>query len=535
MFHRKYLWLLLYTAMCLNVGFSQSISNLTGNWVGQTDLLSSPKFLQVRFSGNDRSYTGSMDVYTANAVRMLVTDVLFKDAIISFRVETPRGDLSFKGKMTDQGSIMGTLTGFGKTGKLHLIKAYQHLKLEQFAGVYKNKQSIFYVSYNPLNLLDIIVTENSALQPVLRSFSLIPSGEKQFFTTRSAIAPPEDKDETVSFTTNTTDGAISFLLTQPSGEAIEATKIITEYTETQVKFSNQDIHLGGTLFQAKNAKKAIVILQGAGPTLRTNWIPNLRARYLAEMGITTLIYDKRGTGDSSGSSKQPTFTELAQDAVAAVRYLKERTDLAIEKVGINGMSESAWIVPIACTLSDDINFAIIGSGGAITNEEAHTYEIEQALRTNKFSEADIQEALAFTKLKWDYAVRNEEWGAYKKMVDAVFTKKWFDLAEGPLDNDPKKWDAMRLKPYEDIHAASYIKKMKVPLLLLFGNPAMDDKVPVTKSKDAWNNLLQSIQYKDFTIKSYDNTGHSIFFTLKDKRSVRNEMVYNDLKDWLDKR
>ena len=67
-------------------------------------------------------------------------------------------------------------------------------------------------------------------------------------------------------------------------------------------------------------------------------------RHFAREGITVLTYDKQGVGQSEGNSDYESFTDLAQDVLAGIDFLKSRNDLSISKIGLAGSSQAGWII-----------------------------------------------------------------------------------------------------------------------------------------------------------------------------------------------
>jgi putative CocE/NonD family hydrolase len=64
--------------------------------------------------------------------------------------------------------------------------------------------------------------------------------------------------------------------------------------------------------------------------------PGDLGRFYAERGYLALITDNRGTGDSDGSLE---FTKIeVDDAVAAIRWLKARSDVNPDRIGMSGCS-----------------------------------------------------------------------------------------------------------------------------------------------------------------------------------------------------
>ena len=136
--------------------------------------------------------------------------------------------------------------------------------------------------------------------------------------------------------------------------------------EEVVMFHNGEVTLGGTLLLPETPRPCpgVALVHGSGDDTRDDY--RVFARYFAERGIATLIYDKRGVGASTGSWRAGTFTELAGDALAAVRLLAQRGDIDSRRIGLWGCSEGGWVAPLAASQSPDVRFlvAISAAGSA---------------------------------------------------------------------------------------------------------------------------------------------------------------------------
>lgn len=132
-----------------------------------------------------------------------------------------------------------------------------------------------------------------------------------------------------------------------------------------------DITLAATLHLPPGASKnmpAIVIVHGSGPTTRdmTGFWTNT---VLQAGGVAVLVYDKRGTGKSTGSYPNwdlPTtakmFSDFASDAEHAVRWLAAQPGIDRTKLGMIGGSQAGWIMPIAASREPLIRYLFIGEG-----------------------------------------------------------------------------------------------------------------------------------------------------------------------------
>jgi len=143
---------------------------------------------------------------------------------------------------------------------------------------------------------------------------------------------------------------------QTSSEApLELPATVGESTHA---FVSGGLTLEGTLTVPKTVSEPIpigVVVAGSGPTdrngdsppsLRTGMYRQLAWR-LAERGIATFRYDKRGVGKTRGTfdPSETTFEDFALDAQAAVASLAE--DARFSKIVIIGHSEGARLATVA--------------------------------------------------------------------------------------------------------------------------------------------------------------------------------------------
>lgn len=150
-----------------------------------------------------------------------------------------------------------------------------------------------------------------------------------------------------------------------------------------VMIAADGVTLAATLHRPAKAKgpvPAVVIVHGSGPTTRemtTFWTNSaLRAG-----GISVLVYDKRGTGKSTGTYPQwnvattaQMFSDLASDAEHAIRWLARQPGIDSKRLGLIGGSQAGWIMPLAASREPLIRFLFIGEGVPLPAgiEEAHS-------------------------------------------------------------------------------------------------------------------------------------------------------------------
>ncbi len=150
------------------------------------------------------------------------------------------------------------------------------------------------------------------------------------------------------------------------------------YRVEEVTFTNDadGIELAGTLTlpPGEGPFPGVVLVTGSGPQDRDESLMGHKpflvlADFLTRRGIAVLRYDDRGVGGSSGSLADATSEDLAEDALAAVRYLAARPEVADDRVGIVGHSEGGLVGPMAATRSDAVAFVVMLAGPGVPGAE----------------------------------------------------------------------------------------------------------------------------------------------------------------------
>jgi hypothetical protein len=145
----------------------------------------------------------------------------------------------------------------------------------------------------------------------------------------------------------------------------------------EVRIPVRDTELAGTVFVPREPgpHPAVVFVHGAGRGSRSALSD--QAEYLARAGIVALVYDKRTVGYSFANRD---FDLLAEDALAALRLVRERPEVDPARVGLWGVSEGGWVVPIAAARSPDVAFAILVSAANVSPQSQAVWTFDDHLR-----------------------------------------------------------------------------------------------------------------------------------------------------------
>src|SRR4030095_3420265 len=209
-------------------------------------------------------------------------------------------------------------------------------------------------------------------------------------------------------------GTIELRLTRHHQREIETARRIP-ISQEEVHFNNGDVKLAGTLLippPGPARAPAIVFTHGGGPAVRELF---WGLGYLfAARGFAVLTYDKRGAGHSTGNWREASFEDLADDAVAAAKFLQSRTDVAANQIGFWGLSQGGWIAPLAASRFPDAAFAIALSGGGLSPAETELFDTEYELTKAGYTANEVKDAITWQRLKNDIIASRDKWDEYAK-------------------------------------------------------------------------------------------------------------------------
>lgn len=149
------------------------------------------------------------------------------------------------------------------------------------------------------------------------------------------------------------------------------------YTVEEVEFISHHATLSGSIVFPKNEKiqAAVVFVHGSGEQKRNiHW-----AERFASEGIAALVYDKRGVGRSGGdyesnqSVSEKNISLLADDSVAALNALHQHAKTKGVPLGLTGISQAGWIVPLAAEKSSVVDFIALWSSPVCKVSEEDIY------------------------------------------------------------------------------------------------------------------------------------------------------------------
>ncbi len=223
------------------------------------------------------------------------------------------------------------------------------------------------------------------------------------------------------------DGA-ALVLSPLDGGTIRGARL--DLPERIVTFPSGDLTLRGRLVlpAGEGPFPAVVVVHGSGDesAVETYFHPYLFAAH----GIATLVYDKRGTGESEGDYTQ-NFHVLAGDVIAALRRLRAEPSIDASAIHLAGFSQGGWIAPLAALQDGGVRSLLIGYGPAVPVTGEDRWGYVYALEQKGFGPAAIAAADSVNVVIEAIMDRGEDrWDDLDRRLEAASGESWFEAVKG---------------------------------------------------------------------------------------------------------
>ena len=297
------------------------------------------------------------------------------------------------------------------------------------------------------------------------------------------------------------------------------------YNQEEVKFVNTKggHHLAGTLTTPSNGEfeKIAILITGSGPQNRDEELLGHKpflviADHLTRQGIAVLRYDDRGVGESEGSFNGATSRDFADDAAAAVAYLKNKKEYKGKAIGLVGHSEGGMIAPMVASENKDVDFIVLLAGPGI---DIFELMIIQVSKINE-SEGATKEALARNEKDmrrvFDYMRKNPnaDLKELEKGLDEIFEEVYSAMSdEDKAELDKETFFTQQKRMLLDkwflyfinFNPADYLTQVKCPTLAVNGE--LDLQVTAKENLAGIKESLKKAKNKNATVKEFKGLNH----------------------------
>jgi pimeloyl-ACP methyl ester carboxylesterase len=177
---------------------------------------------------------------------------------------------------------------------------------------------------------------------------------------------------------------------------------------------------------------------------------------------------------------------LAGDAVAALEFLKGRSDIDSKQIGMLGCSQASGVMSRAAARANDAAFIVSLSNGGLPAADSDLDYQKSEMRLTGYSDSAIAQVVEQTNLLNNFLRTGEGWEKWKAMLPPG--------ASVP-DRDDPHWKWMSMMAFSD--PVPVLEKLRVPTLAIWGG--LDNITNPEKSKPIWENTLKRSGHSDYKL------------------------------------
>lgn len=302
------------------------------------------------------------------------------------------------------------------------------------------------------------------------------------------------------------------------------------YRAEEVKFENKSGHarFAGTLTIPRTPIRppAVVLITGSGQQDRDESIAGHRpfyvlADYLSRHGIAVLRVDDRGVGGSTGDVAHSTSEDFAGDAMAALDYLRTRSDIDVHKLGLMGHSEGGEIAPMVANRSPDVAFIVLLAGHGLPGDQIVLLQLAALLKEAGVPDDLIEKLRTFQEKLYATVKAEKDGPTLTKKLKALYTefaatltpneKKLSGVTSEAADAAAKTLGSPWFRFFLTYDPRPALARVKCPVLALIGEK--DIQVPPKQNVPELEKALRAGGNKDFTVREMPHLNH-LFQTCK---------------------
>ncbi len=280
-----------------------------------------------------------------------------------------------------------------------------------------------------------------------------------------------------------------------------------------------------TLPASDRPKAALVLVSGSGPQDRNCYLGTqinhspflVLSDFLTRRGYAVLRYDDRGVGESTGDFSSATSTDFADDARAALRFLREQPAVAGVPVGMAGHSEGGMIAPMVAVAGGKMDFMLLLAAPGVAIDSLMLEQRRLISKAMGVPEAITlrDEPLLRAAYHWIGENTHLEQDTFVEGMYQHIEAQLIHLPEPVRQSivDPRAYSAQYVRPFSTpwmrfflaYKPQKYLRQLTMPLLAI--NGTKDTQVPDLANLNAIAEAMAYSGNKDATVLALPNLNH----------------------------
>lgn len=291
--------------------------------------------------------------------------------------------------------------------------------------------------------------------------------------------------------------------------------------EEDIVIPIEDYQLAGTLLlPPTEGPHPLVILCHLADTHRRDYY-RLYADHFVQNGIAAFIYDKRGSGESTGTTLFSEVFELTDDATAVYHFLQKYASIKPDQIGLWGISNGAWVAPLTAERVGDAAFVIAASCSGVPPARQEQLRRANVARDLGASPRAVDLISRFWHSYFQFSTGGEWTDELESLLNQVYTDEELQNLPKHPDHAPGLQPVPPYRPIEQIRAKSggawkegafdvthTFAKLQCPILCIWGEH--DEVLPVDESLQRIQSALTASGHTSHELGTIPNATHLLY-------------------------
>jgi pimeloyl-ACP methyl ester carboxylesterase len=219
-------------------------------------------------------------------------------------------------------------------------------------------------------------------------------------------------------------------------------------------------------------------------------------------GFAVLSWDKPGTGESRGDFTQGySLTERAIILCDAVKVLVENPSIINTAIGVWGISQAGWVMPLALEKTQDIAFMMVVSGGGEDGIEQMAYQVGQMVACSGGSAEQVSDVEKY----WSQMQKAQEYNEYREAAEILVSIPGVSEHTGLSVSEQNQWSPWPREIDAFFDPMEVIETTTLPMLIHFGE--LDKNIDPVQGAQAYKSALEKAGNEDYRVITIQGVGH----------------------------
>ena len=283
----------------------------------------------------------------------------------------------------------------------------------------------------------------------------------------------------------------------------------------EIAFQSGSFHLVGDLRLPEGTGPFPVVLfvHGSGEANRVAfgmYVPLMERMLRA--GYATFAWDKPGIGESTGQLREPHLRhQRAQIVLDAIEVMKARRDIDPQRIGLWGISQAGYVMPLVLSQSKDIAFMICVSCAGASGSDQTAFNLTARGLCDGVPEEKADEKMRLVA-ELD-RVRTfetyEEYLRYREVIDAMADLGSVSIGDWPALSE-QAWQENDSDREDLWNPTEVIEQVRIPVLAIFGEK--DSQGDPIQGAYAWRKALEQAGNPDSRVEVFPDSDHLLNVT-----------------------